>query len=262
MTKYDDLWTDITHYANLTNIATLARHYPTYPMDPELNFPPDRDYQDRLVSAMQLETQAIDVVMFRITSGKVPDELIRRAQAGVPIRLITDRRQYRERTYFWHSYNIDRMFLAGIPIKWKADSTNQDMHQKSVVLHGQDMAVFGSSNWTGSSSDTQREHNYFTQKPWFVDWFVAQFDRKWYNRRIDGTLITPTMFRDYEPGWPETPVNLSPANGALGLGVGVAPMGGRLVGAQIRRPLRDDQPPAARGAGLHARRGDCGCHSH
>ena len=184
-------------------------------MNPSLNFPPDRDYQDRLVSAMRLESQAIDVVMFRITSAKVPDELISRAQAGVPIRLITDRRQYRNRTYFWHSYNIDRMFAAGIPIKWKIDSTDQDMHQKSVVLHGRNMAVFGSSNWTGSSSDTQREHNYFTSKGWFVAWFAAQFLRKWNNQQIDGTPITPTMFHDYEPGWPETPVNATPAKGAL-----------------------------------------------
>ena len=169
MTKYDDLWTDTTQYANLANVGALARQYPTYPMNPELNFPPDGDYEDRLVSAMSQETQAIDVVMFRITSGKLPEEMIRRAQAGVPIRLITDRRQYRNRAYFWHSYNIDRMFAAGIPIKWKVDSTDQDMHQKSVVLYGRNMAVFGSSNWTGSSSDKQREHNYFTSKSWFVD---------------------------------------------------------------------------------------------
>ena len=97
MTKYDDLWTDSTNYANLANVGVLTRHYPTYPMDPELNFPPDSDYENRLLSAMRPETQAIDVVMFRITSGKVPDEMIRRAQAGVPIRLITDRHQYRDR---------------------------------------------------------------------------------------------------------------------------------------------------------------------
>ena len=30
MTKYDDLWTDTTHYANLANVGTLTRHYPTY----------------------------------------------------------------------------------------------------------------------------------------------------------------------------------------------------------------------------------------
>jgi hypothetical protein len=49
---------------------------------------------------MRLETQGINVVMFRITSSKVVDEMIRRAQAGVPIHLITDRGQYRNPTYF------------------------------------------------------------------------------------------------------------------------------------------------------------------
>ena len=34
MTKYDDLWTDTTQYANLANVGTLTRHYPTYAMDP------------------------------------------------------------------------------------------------------------------------------------------------------------------------------------------------------------------------------------
>jgi len=214
MTKFDDLWTNNTHYANVANVSAITRHYPVYPIDPELNFPPDQDYQDRLISAMREETRQIDVMLFRITSSKVPDEMIRRAQAGVPIRLITDRRQYRNTAYLWHSYNIDRMFVAGIPIKWKVESSGQDMHEKAVILHGRDMAVFGSSNWTTSSSDTQREHNYFTRKPWFVDWFAAQFLRKWNNRRIDGTAISPTMFHNYTPGWPEMPVNISPANGA------------------------------------------------
>ena len=224
MTKYDDLWTNTTHYANVVaNVPpALTRNYPTYPMDPALNFPPDQDYQDRLVSHMRLETEQIDVVMFRITSAKVPDEMIRRAQAGVPvIRLITDEAQYRNTTYLWHSYNVDRMYMAGIPVKWKVDATDQDVHQKSIVLYSRDLAVFGSSNWTSSSSDTQREHNYFTPKTWMVDWFKAQFLRKWNNTRADGGPITPAMFYDYVPGWPETPVNVSPANAALGIGTSV-----------------------------------------
>jgi phosphatidylserine/phosphatidylglycerophosphate/cardiolipin synthase-like enzyme len=219
MTKYDDLWTNRTHYADLANVPpVLARNYPTFAKDPELNFGPDEDYQDRLVANLRRETQQIDIVMFRITSRQVPDELIRSWQAGVPVRIVTDHHQYRNTTYFWHSYNIDRMIAAGIPVKWKLDTTDQDMHQKSVVLHGLGMAVFGSSNWTASSSDTQREHNYFTTKPWFVDWFAAQFLRKWNNRRIDGTEITPAMFYDLTPGWPEKPVNLSPANAAVNAG--------------------------------------------
>ena len=221
MTKFDDLWTNTTHFANVANVAALTRNYPTYAMDPALNFPPDQDYQDRLVSALRQEARQVDAMMFRITSNKVPDELIRRVAAGVPVRLITDRRQYRNTTYFWHAYNIDRMYAAGIPIKWKQDSTDQDMHEKAVILHGRDMAVFGSSNWTASSSDTQREHNYFTTKTWFVDWFAAQFLRKWNNRRADGTAISPTMFHDYTPGWPAMPANLSPGNGTANVGTSV-----------------------------------------
>jgi phosphatidylserine/phosphatidylglycerophosphate/cardiolipin synthase-like enzyme len=216
MKKYDDIWTNTTHYANLANIlGPLTRNYPVYSgnqLDPELNFPPDEDYQDRLIAQMRNETQQIDVAMFRITSGKVPDEMIRRVQAGVPVRLVTDRRQYRNTTYFWHSYNVDRMYMAGIPVKWKDSGTDQDMHQKSVVLHGVGMGIFGSSNWTASSSDTQREHNYFTTKIWFVDWLKAQFLRKWDNTRADGTAVTPAQYIHYTPGWPETPVNVAPAN--------------------------------------------------
>jgi phosphatidylserine/phosphatidylglycerophosphate/cardiolipin synthase-like enzyme len=219
MRKYDDIWTDTSNYQNLANVSTpLTRNYPMYTgnqLDPALNFPPDEDYQDRLIAAMKNETQQVDVVMFRITSGKVPDEMIRRVQAGVPVRLITDRRQYRNTTYFWDSYNVDRMYMAGIPIKVKDNGTDQDVHQKSVVLHGVDMAVFGSSNWTAASSDTQREHNYFTGKDWFVQWFKDQFLRKWNNTRADGTPITPAQYVPYTPGWPETPVNVSPSNNAL-----------------------------------------------
>jgi hypothetical protein len=221
MTKYDDTWTDTTRYGNLANISgPLTRNYPTYAADPELNFPPDEDYLNRLLGQMKNETQQIDVVMFRITSGKPPDELIRRVHAGVPVRLITDRRQYRNTTYFWHSYNVDRMYMAGIPIKWKESGTDQDVHQKSVVLYGLDMAIFGSSNWTGSAA--AREHNYFTHKTWFVDWFKEQFLRKWNNTRVDGTPVTPAQFVNYTPGWPETPVNVSPANAALGVASSVA----------------------------------------
>jgi phosphatidylserine/phosphatidylglycerophosphate/cardiolipin synthase-like enzyme len=221
MTKFDDLWTNTAHFADLANVVARVRHYPTFPIDPALNFPPDEDYQDRLVSALRLETQGIDAMMFRITSGKVPDELIRRRQAGLPVRVITERRQYRNPAYFWHAYNIDRMYTAGIPIKWR-EGTDQDMHEKAVILYGRDMAVFGSSNWTASSSDSQREHNYFTSKAWFVDWLAAQFSRKWNNLRADGTTISPTVYNAYTPGWPETPLNVSPPNGSASVGTSVS----------------------------------------
>ena len=218
MRKYDDLWTDTTHYADFANITPpLHRFYPSYPLHPDLNFPPDQDYADRVVGQLRLETRGIDAIIFRITQAKIPDELIRRFQAGVPVRVITERRQYRNSTYLWHAYNIDRLYAAGIPIKWKDNVTEQDMHQKSLVLHERGMAVFGSSNWTSSSSDSQREHNYFTVKDWFVQWFTDQFARKWDNRMaaVDGGgAIDPPMFVPFVPRPPGTPSYLAPSNGA------------------------------------------------
>jgi hypothetical protein len=224
MRKYDDLWMDTTNYANLANVNGLVRAYPAYqnsPISADLNFPPNQSYQNRLLAQMKLETTKIDVSMFRITSGVLPDEMIRRVQAGVPVRLITDMNQYRNPTYFWDAYNVDRMYTAGVQVKWKRNDSGQDMHQKSVILYGLGLTIFGSSNWTSSSSDSQREHNYFTSKPWILQWFVDQFERKWDNLKAGGGAISPQMFLDFTPLFPETPVYSSPANQALGQGASV-----------------------------------------
>ncbi len=53
-TKFDDLWTDTVNYQNLANVTTpLVRNYPTFPISPDLNFPPDNDYQDRVISGSE-----------------------------------------------------------------------------------------------------------------------------------------------------------------------------------------------------------------
>ena len=222
MTKYDSVWTDTVNNANLANISgPLTRNYDTYTISPDLNFPPDASYQNRLNSQLQLETEGVDVIMFRITSGLLPDRLIALRQAGVPVRLISDLGQYRNTTYYWHSYNIDRMYAAGISIKLRNNPGDEAMHQKSAILHGRGMTVFGSSNWTSSSSDSQREHNYFTIKPFFLQWFTDQFERKWNNQTETGAPLSPLEYVDFVPGFPEAPVNISPANDALGQGASV-----------------------------------------
>jgi phosphatidylserine/phosphatidylglycerophosphate/cardiolipin synthase-like enzyme len=222
MTKFDSVWTDTTNNANLANISgPLTRTYPTFPISSELNFPPDSNYQNRLNTALQSETEGVDAIMFRITSGVIPDRLIALHQAGVPVRLISDLGQYRNPTYFWHSYNIDRMYAAGISIKLRNNPGDEAMHQKSAILHGRGMTVYGSSNWTASSSDSQREHNYFTTKPFFLQWFTDQFERKWNNQTAAGAPLSPLEYVDFVPGFPETPAIISPVNDALGVGSSV-----------------------------------------
>jgi hypothetical protein len=206
-TKFDDLWINTSGYANYVNInGPLTRSHLVFPKDPELNFAPSENFATRSVSHYDAETSQIDVIMYRITDRRHTDALIRARERGVLVRLITEPKQYRDTKYYWHSWNVDRLHTAGIEVRHRKH--HGLTHQKSTLLYGQGMTVFGSSNWTSASASSQEEHNYFTGLVWFFQWFQKQFERKWYNQT--GSIETTPFI----PEAPAKPVNVSPANGS------------------------------------------------
>ena len=206
MTKYDDVWTTTSGYATYANVTTLDRYYPTYPLDPRLNFVPYQNYSSRLVKELDAENQQMDIDMYRITDAKPADAAIRAVQRGVTVRLYTEQQQYRDPTRLWHSYNVDRMYAAGVQVRDRQhDGLN---HQKSVLLYGKNEVIFGSSNWTTPSAASQLEHNLFTFDPTWVNFFTDQFNRKWNN-----TGPSPET-KPFVPLPPDKPVYQAPANGA------------------------------------------------
>jgi len=207
-TKYDDVWTNTVQYANFANISgPLTRRYPTFPISPDLNFPPTPDgSQDFLIRTRQnfnAETQKIDIIMYRITNEGYTDATIAARQRGIPVRLIHEPNEYRNPERQWDSWNVDRLHMAGVQIKMRKHLGLN--HQKSVILYSKGLTIFGSSNWTGPSSNFQLEHNYFTTKAWFFQWFVQQFERKW-NSTAENAPFVPLP--------PNVPSNLSPVNSA------------------------------------------------
>ena len=210
MTKFDDLWTNTTAYADYANMTGVpVRNYAVFPKDPGLNFPPAEGYASRAISAYNRETQKIDVIMYRITDQRHTNAMIALHGQGIPIRLISDPQQYRDATRLWDSWNVDRMYVAGIPIKMRAHAGLN--HQKLVLLYSQGMGIFGSSNWTSPSDKSQEEHNYFCTKPEVFNWLVNQFERKWNNSAgvVENTAFVPLP--------PDKPVNKDPLNLANGL---------------------------------------------
>ena len=208
-TKYDDLWTDTINYSDYGNITgPLTRKYPTFPIDPEMNFPPSigdsEDFYNRTALNFNQETQKIDIIMYRITNQRYTDTTIAAVNRGIPVRLIHEPDEYRNPARQWDSWNVDRMYMAGVQIKMRKHIGLN--HQKSVILYGKGMTIFGSSNWTGPSSNSQAEHNYFTVKPFFFNWFVDQFERKW---------NSTTENQPFVPLGPDEPSYLAPANGAV-----------------------------------------------
>ena len=116
--------------------------------------------------------------------------------------------KYRDPLRLWHSWNVDRMHAAGISVRHRAHQGA--LHQKSTVLRGQAITVFGSSNWTTASALSQLEHNIFTSSALFYSFFTSQFERKWAN--LTGNAET-TAFVPLAPDRPSKP---SPAIGATG----------------------------------------------
>ena len=207
-TKYDDAWTNTTAFRSYANVTTLARAYATFPIDPELNFSPAENFRTRSVNTYRAEPLAIDTIMYRITDRAHADAMIAAVQRGVPVRLYTEQKQYRDVTRMWHSYNVDRMYKAGIQIRDRQHTGIN--HEKLTILHGLGTTVFGSSNWTSPSADTQYEHNLFTRDQTFYNWAVAHFNRKWNN---EAAYAETKPFVPLPPG---TPVLQSPAHAATG----------------------------------------------
>jgi len=216
-TEFDNLWADKTNYSGYANVTSRARVYPTYTISPDLNFPPAQDYAVRAVARYNAETRKIDAIMYRITDARHTDAMIAARQRGVPVRFIGETIEYRNVSRMWVSWNMDRMYAAGIPMRVRA--SEGENHEKLVLLYGQAMSIFGSSNWTSPSANSQQEHNYFTKKAWMFNWFVDQFERKW-NNSSGNVETTP-----FVPLPADKPAYRSIANGA----VGVATSGQRLV---------------------------------
>jgi phosphatidylserine/phosphatidylglycerophosphate/cardiolipin synthase-like enzyme len=241
MKRFDDIWTDVTtgaqRFANYcpTPIPPAQAGCTTRPVarrnpgltdadiDSEMNFVPWQNFASRSVGRYNLETTAngggIDAIIYRITDKSHTEALIRAAKRGVPVRVITEPLEYRNKGKVWNSYNFDRLYVEGRTCA----ATPRDcagtgsitvrlrkhpglLHEKLTVLRGQQMAIVGSSNWTSSSASGQHEHNLFAtraRRPWVYDWSVEHFDHKW------SALTVP-----FAPKPPDTPVLKAPANTA------------------------------------------------
>jgi phosphatidylserine/phosphatidylglycerophosphate/cardiolipin synthase-like enzyme len=213
-TRFDDVWTDTSLFANHANVTgPLTRHYPTYPISADLNFVPWQNFATRAVARYKAESVGIDSIMYRITDKRHSDQMIAAVARNVAVRLITEPAQYRDPTRLWHSWNVDRMYMAGVQVRHRGHAGLT--HEKLTLLRGQRLAIFGSSNWTSASASGQHENNIFSTRPWFYAWMEDHFARKWNN------LGPSAETEPFMPLPPDVPALKSPANAATGQALGV-----------------------------------------
>jgi hypothetical protein len=200
-TRFDDAWVSTSRFVHYANVSgTTTRSYPVYPMNSGLNFPPFQDFGARLATRFNAESTGIDVVMFRFGDRRLADAVIAAHRRGVPVRVYIEQGQYRDAKRPLSAYDVDRLYVAGIPIRQR--NHRGWIHEKLALLRGQRMAVFGTQNWTNTPG--QYEANYFTAKSWIYQWLSDRFLRHW---------NSSTESKPFAPLAPTAPQNKAPTSG-------------------------------------------------
>ena len=100
-----------------------------------MNFPPRaglRGAGGRGLQRREVEDRRDDVPHHRFAAHRRDH---RRAQPGRSVSPDHGRLEYRNPTFLWDAYNVDRLYAAGMPIRWQGHSG--DNHEKLVLLYGQ-----------------------------------------------------------------------------------------------------------------------------
>jgi phosphatidylserine/phosphatidylglycerophosphate/cardiolipin synthase-like enzyme len=146
--------------------------------------PGDEDCRNILINYIRNETQGIDVGFWFMEDARYTTELIRRHQAGVPVRVLIDPRA--NPTYPHNAPRLAELQAAGIPMRKRL--TNYILHWKTMLFHGQNVVEFSGANysadaWRPASSTPYQsyvdEAIYFTSDTAIVNSFRTKFDDHW-----------------------------------------------------------------------------------
>jgi phosphatidylserine/phosphatidylglycerophosphate/cardiolipin synthase-like enzyme len=220
LTKFDQMWVDTTYfldwpaaYKRETGVdwtvpmsISRVRLQPDYPTNiPGMGWGQGSELINPMIAEIDAETVAVDLVTYRLTVPGLTDALIRRKNAGVPVRVFIEPSQYRSDKFpeYWLVGNeADRLWAAGIPIKQRVHAGLT--HMKTLITSR--VALLASSNYT---KNWQRDHNYFipalTRSTLYYR-MKDQFNAMW------NDAVNYTTFRPLRP----EPVNLvAPGDGGI-----------------------------------------------
>jgi hypothetical protein len=152
--------------------------------------------------------------MFRIPTRALERD-DRREERGVPVRLITDPTEYRNPDRLWHSYNVDRMYAAGIPIKFINHFGGQPREARASQLAGDgDLRVVQLVESVGGLA-TRAQPVHDAPEPRGMA--AGALGSKVGQRRA----VSPKR-KQFVPLPPSTPTLVSPSNGATGIATAIS----------------------------------------
>jgi hypothetical protein len=138
-----------------------------------------------LLELIRNETAGIDVGFWFMEDTRYATELIRRHDAGVPVRVVIDSQAFTEFDYPGADLPVAMMRDAGIPIRDKTGSGGI-FHFKTMIFAGQGVVEFSGANYSAEAFVPIEPYvNYvdevivFSSEPSIVDSFKTRFDDVW-----------------------------------------------------------------------------------
>jgi hypothetical protein len=149
------------------------------------------DCRTPLLNLIRNETAGIDVAFWFMEDSRYVTELVRRHQAGVPIRILVDQRANASKRL--NEQMLTDLKNAGIPMreKWSGDV----LHFKMMYFHGQGVLEFSKANYTPLAFvPIQPNVNYDDEAIFFTDDPILTVS---FRKRFDDLWVNTTQYRDF-----------------------------------------------------------------
>ena len=145
----------------------------------------DTEFEDcraPILNLIRNEQVGIDVAFWFMEDARYATELIKRFNAGLPIRIIVDQRA--NATKRLNAQTLATLSASGIPMREKFAGANI-LHFKMMLFQGQDMLEFSKANYADaeyvpiSPTNFNDEAVYFTNDDRLTNSFRRRFDDLW-----------------------------------------------------------------------------------
>jgi phosphatidylserine/phosphatidylglycerophosphate/cardiolipin synthase-like enzyme len=150
------------------------------------------DGRKPILDLIAAERIRIDLAAWWFSDHQISTAIVRRFQAGVPVRFIGDVNTLRDAPT---RRELEYLAAQGVPMRLRSPvGSSAIMHWKCAVFAGQDAAEFGSANWTVYSLRPYSSTNYddetvlVTRDAQLLPALRMKFDQMW---------VDTTAFRDW-----------------------------------------------------------------
>src|SRR4051812_38519074 len=174
------------------------------------------DCRAPLLTYIQNETQGIDVAFWYMADARYSNEIVKRFQAGLPVRILMDDRADESKPT--NTPIVAQLKAAGIPMRKK--NGGGILHWKMMLFHGQNVAEFSKANFSSESFVADQpgvswddEAVFITKDDKLTNTFRKKVDDMWTDTSgyADYANITAPLVRKYDPNLSVDPsLNLPP----------------------------------------------------